>query len=112
MGKLPKSEAWKQSDPHRLGLLPHPKYLSRDSLSESVGFRQSFTLEQTRAENPCRTPKDSGRASALELCGGLLTGQENIWPLEPHHSLEKATASYYTKNGSSASGISKMWCVF
>jgi hypothetical protein len=34
MGKLPKSEAWKQNDPDRPGLLTHPRYLSRDSLSE------------------------------------------------------------------------------
>jgi hypothetical protein len=38
MGKLFKSEAWKQSDPDRPGLLPHPRYSSRDSLSEPVGF--------------------------------------------------------------------------
>jgi hypothetical protein len=30
MGKLPKSEAWKQSDPDTPGLLPHPRYSSRD----------------------------------------------------------------------------------
>jgi hypothetical protein len=53
IGKLPKSEAWKQSDPDRLGLLLHRRYLSRDSLSE--------------AEKPCRTPKDSDRASTLDL---------------------------------------------
>jgi hypothetical protein len=39
MGKLPKFEAWKASDPNRPGLLLHPRYLSRDSLSESVGFQ-------------------------------------------------------------------------
>jgi hypothetical protein len=38
MGKLPKSEVWKQSDPNRPGLLPQPRYSSRDSLSESIGF--------------------------------------------------------------------------
>jgi hypothetical protein len=38
MGKLPKSKAWKQSDPDRPGLLLHPRYSSRDSLSESIGF--------------------------------------------------------------------------
>jgi hypothetical protein len=31
IGKLPKSEAWKQSDPNRLGLLLHPRYSSRVS---------------------------------------------------------------------------------
>jgi hypothetical protein len=34
MGKLPKSEAWKRNDPDRPGLLTHPRYSSRDSLSE------------------------------------------------------------------------------
>jgi hypothetical protein len=46
IGKLPKSEAWKQSDPNRPGLLLHPRYSSRDSLSESIRFQQSF---RTRA---------------------------------------------------------------
>jgi hypothetical protein len=32
MDKLPKSEAWKQSDPDSLGLLLHPRYSSRDSI--------------------------------------------------------------------------------
>jgi hypothetical protein len=39
MGKLPKSEAWKKSDPDRSGLLLHPRYSNIDSLSESIGFR-------------------------------------------------------------------------
>jgi hypothetical protein len=111
IGKLPKSEAWKQSDLDRSGLLLHPMYSSRDSLSESIGFRQSFHTQATRAEKPCWTLKDSDRASALELRGGLLTGREALQPSEPHHSANKATPSYYTKNGSFASGISKMWCV-
>jgi hypothetical protein len=38
MGKLPKSEAWKLSDLDRTRLLPHPRYSSKVSLSESVGF--------------------------------------------------------------------------
>jgi hypothetical protein len=101
MGKLPKSEAWKQSDPDKPGLLLDPSYSSRASM-----------LEQTRAEKLCRTPKDSDRASALELRGGLPTGQEALRPSEPRHSPDKTTPSYYTKNGSFASGISKMWCVF
>jgi hypothetical protein len=42
MGKLPKSEAWKQSDLDRLGHLLHPRYSSRDSLSESVGLSESI----------------------------------------------------------------------
>jgi hypothetical protein len=32
MDKLPKSEAWKQSDPERLVILTHPRYSSRDSI--------------------------------------------------------------------------------
>jgi hypothetical protein len=32
MGKLPKSKARKQSDPDRPGLLPHTRYLSKDSV--------------------------------------------------------------------------------
>jgi hypothetical protein len=40
--KLLKSEPWKQSDPDRPGLLLHPRYSSRDSLSKFIGFRQSF----------------------------------------------------------------------
>jgi hypothetical protein len=30
IGKLTKSEAWKDSDPERTGLLLHPRYSSRD----------------------------------------------------------------------------------
>jgi hypothetical protein len=37
-----------------------------------------------------------------------LTGQEALRPSEPCHSLDNATPSYYTKNGSFACGISKM----
>jgi hypothetical protein len=48
----------------------------------------------------------------LELRGGLQTGRQALWPSEPRHSPNKATPSYYTKNESFASGISKMWCVF
>jgi hypothetical protein len=76
----------------------------------SAGIR-AFTLEQTRAEKSCRTPKDSGRASTLELRGGLPIGQEALQPSKPHHSPDKATLSCYTKKESFASGISKMWCV-
>jgi hypothetical protein len=32
-------------------------------------------------------------------------------PSEPRHSPDNATPSYYTKNESFASGISKVWCV-
>jgi hypothetical protein len=111
MGKLLKSKAWKQSDPDRPRLLPHPRYSSGDSLLDSIGFSKASALEQTRAEKPCRTLKDSGSASALEVRGGLPTGQEALHPSEPHHSPNKAMPSYYTKNGTFASGISKMWCV-
>jgi hypothetical protein len=38
IGKLPKFEAWKEGDPDRLELLLHPRYSSRDSLLESIGF--------------------------------------------------------------------------
>jgi hypothetical protein len=40
--ELPKSEAWKQSDPDRPGLQLHPMYSSRESLLESRGFWQNF----------------------------------------------------------------------
>jgi hypothetical protein len=77
----------------------------------SAGIHRASALEQTRAEKSCQTLKDSGRASALELRGGLSIGRETLRPLEPHHSPDKTMPSYYTKNGSFASGISKMWCV-
>jgi hypothetical protein len=108
MGKLPKSEARKQSDPDRLVLLLHPRYSSIDSLSKSI----ASALEQTRAEKPCQTPKDSDRAYVLKLQGGLPTEREALWPSKAHHSPNKATPSYYTKIESFASGISKMCCVF
>jgi hypothetical protein len=75
------------------------------------GTRAS-ALEQNRTEKPCRTLKDSNRASMLVLRGGLLIGREALRPSEPHHSPDKATPSYYTMNESIASGISKMWCVY
>jgi hypothetical protein len=54
---------------------------------------------------------DSGRASALELWGGLPTGREAVRPSDPRHSPDRATPSNYTKNESSTSRISKIWCV-
>jgi hypothetical protein len=42
IGKLLKFKSWKQSDPDRPELLLHPRYSSRDSISESIGFQQSF----------------------------------------------------------------------
>jgi hypothetical protein len=47
----------------------------------------------------------------LELRGGLPTGREALRPSEPLHSLDKATPSYYTKNRTFTSAISKMWYV-
>jgi hypothetical protein len=72
---------------------------------------RASALEQTRAERSYRTPKDSGRAFALELRGGIPIGQEALQPSESRHSPNKAMPSYYTKKESFASGISKMWCV-
>jgi hypothetical protein len=60
---------------------------------------------EIRAEKPYRTLKDSDRASALELRGGL-PGREALRPSESHHSPDKVMPSYYTKNESFASGIS------
>jgi hypothetical protein len=68
-------------------------------------------LEQTRAEKSYRTLKDSDRASALKVRGGLPTGREALRSLEPHHSPNKSMPSSYTKKERFASGISKMWCV-
>jgi hypothetical protein len=104
IGKLPKSEAWKESDPDRPGLLLHQRYSSRDSLSESI----ACALKQTRAEKFYRTPKDSDRASTFELRGGLPIGREVLRPSDPHHSPDNAMPSYYTKDESFASGISKV----
>jgi hypothetical protein len=112
IGKLPKSKAWKQSDPDMPGLLVHPRYSSRDSLSEFIGFLWIPTelphSSKLDLRNPIRPPKDSGISSVLELQGGLPTGQEALRPSEPQHSPDKATPSYYTKNGSFSSGISKI----
>jgi hypothetical protein len=58
MGKLPKFEAWKQSDPDKPGLLAHPRYSSIDS----VGIRRI----------PTKLPHSS--KLELELRGGILTG--------------------------------------
>jgi hypothetical protein len=69
-------------------------------------------LEQTKVEKPCQTLKDSDRALVPELQGGLPIGREALRPSEIHHSPNKSTPSYYSKNESFASGISKMWCVF
>jgi hypothetical protein len=80
IGKLPKSEAWKQSDPDRPRLLLHPMYSSRDSVGihripvelphsrklELInpvgpeGFRQSFCARAMR-----RAPNRPGGSLAL-----------------------------------------------
>jgi hypothetical protein len=55
IGKLLKSEAWKQSDPDRPGLLLHPRYSSRDSL---VGIHRILVelphLTKLESRNPIR----------------------------------------------------------
>jgi hypothetical protein len=52
MDKLPKSKAWKQSDPNRSKLLLHFRYLSRDS----VGIRRILAelphLSKLELRNP------------------------------------------------------------
>jgi hypothetical protein len=103
ISQLPKLEACWVSDPNRLGLLLHPRTLYQNPLD----FGRASALKQTRSEKPCRTPKDSNRASVLELRGGLLIGWEALWPSGSLHSPDKAMPSYYTKNESFASGISK-----
>jgi hypothetical protein len=72
--------------------LPHSSKLeSRNpEVLPPKGFRLSFHARATR-----RSPDRPGGPPALR----------------PHHSPDKDTPSYYTKNGSSASGVSKMWCV-
>jgi hypothetical protein len=81
-------------------------------LSIRIHSGRASALEQTRAEKSCQTLKDFGRASVLELRGGLPIGREALRPSEPRHSPNKVTHSYHTKKESFASGISKMWCVY
>jgi hypothetical protein len=57
IGKLPKSEAWKQSDPDRSGLLLHPRYSSRDPLSKSIEFWQSFHNRANKCRETLSDPK-------------------------------------------------------
>jgi hypothetical protein len=73
IGKLPKSEAWMQSDLDKPKLLLHPRYSSRDSPSESIGFRQipielphSSQLEPRNPVGPQRTPTELPRSSYKE----------------------------------------------
>jgi hypothetical protein len=105
IGKLPKSEAWKQSDLVRPGHLLTQGTRAETLCQNPMDSDKASVLEQTRAEKPCWTLKDSDRASTLELRGGFPTGQEALQPSEPRHSPNKATPSYYTKNESFASGI-------
>jgi hypothetical protein len=67
------------------------------------------TLEGLESRLPVRIhrilaklPHSTDRASVLELWGWLPTGWEALQPSEPHHSPDKATLSYYTKNESFA----------
>jgi hypothetical protein len=57
IGKLPKSEAWKQSDPDRSGLLLHLRYSSRDSVRIhriSTEFQHLSKLELRNPIGPRR----------------------------------------------------------
>jgi hypothetical protein len=60
MDKLPKSEAWKQSDPDRPGLLLHPSYPSRDS----VGIHRISTELPHSSKLELRNPIGPRRISA------------------------------------------------
>jgi hypothetical protein len=68
-------------------------------------------LNRLELGNLHRTQMDFGRASVLELRGGLSTSREVLQPSESHHSLDEAMPSYFTKNESFENVISKMWCV-
>jgi hypothetical protein len=69
MGKLPKSEAWKQSDPDRPGLLPHPRYSSK--------------LESRNPIGPWRIPAELQRSSYEEGSGqaGRPSGPQSLTTL-------------------------------
>jgi hypothetical protein len=70
---------------HRIPVeLPHSSKLEPRNPVRPKGFRQSFYARPTR-----RAPDR----------------QETLQPTEPHHSPDKATPSYYTKNESYASAI-------
>jgi hypothetical protein len=71
IGKLPKSEAWKQSDPDRSGLLLHPKYSNRDSLCQSLSKlepRNHVGLQKILLELP-RLSYEEGSRLAGRLSG-------------------------------------------
>jgi hypothetical protein len=66
IGKLPKSEVSKQSDPDRPGLRLHLRYLRTDFLMKSIGFRQSFHARATwRAPNKLGGPPGSHNLATL-----------------------------------------------
>jgi hypothetical protein len=55
MGKLPKSETWKQSDSDRPGLLPHPRYSSRDYIGIHRILAELPHLSNLEPRNVCAT---------------------------------------------------------
>jgi hypothetical protein len=70
IGKLPKSEAWKQSDLDRLGLLLHPRYSSRDTIGIHripVELLHSSKLEPRNPIKPRRIPTELSRSSYEEV---------------------------------------------
>jgi hypothetical protein len=52
IGKLPKSEAWKYSDPDRPGLLLHPRYSSRDSVEIHMILAELSHSSKLELRNP------------------------------------------------------------
>jgi hypothetical protein len=69
MGKLPKFEAWKKSDPDRPGVLPHPRYSSRLSVRIHripAELPQSSKLEPRNTVGPRRIPAELPRSSYEE----------------------------------------------
>jgi hypothetical protein len=72
IGKLPKSEAWKQSDPDKPGLLLHPRYSSRDSIriyrilaelphSSKLELRNPVGPQRIPSELPCLSYEEGSR---------------------------------------------------
>jgi hypothetical protein len=69
MGKLPKYEAWKQSDSNRPRLLLHPRYSSRDSVGIHrilTEFLHSSKLELRNPVGPRRILAELPRSSYEE----------------------------------------------
>jgi hypothetical protein len=73
-----------------------------------VELPHSSKLVPTKPIGPQKIPTELLRPSYE---GGLPIGREALRPSEPHHSPDKATPRYYSKNESFTSGISKIWCV-